>query len=94
MDDVELTFSDEALKAIAEKSFERKTGARGLRAILEKVLMEPMFHVPDDETIKSVGITKDVIEKDSKPVMKHFTDIELNEGKKKVEQAEKKVAGK
>ncbi len=94
LDDVELTFSDEALKAIAEKSFERKTGARGLRAILEKVLMEPMFHVPDDETIKSVGITKDVIEKDSKPVMKHFTDIELNEGKKKVEQAEKKVAGK
>ncbi len=94
LDDVELTFSEEALKAIAEKSYERKTGARGLRAILEKVLMEPMFQVPDDDTIKSVGITKDVIEKDSKAVMKRFTDVELSEGKKDKEHAKKKVSGK
>ena len=64
MDGVELTFDEEAIEAIAEKSVKRKTGARGLRAIVEKVLMDLMYRVPSDTTITSCRITKEVVEED------------------------------
>lgn len=64
MDGVELTFDEEAIEAIAEKSVKRKTGARGLRAIVEKVLMDLMYRVPSDTTITSCRITREVVEED------------------------------
>ncbi len=62
MDDVELSFDEEALKEIAKKSLERKTGARGLRAIMENVMMDYMYSVPTDDSITSLVITKDLVD--------------------------------
>ncbi len=62
MDGVELVFEDDALAAVADKTLERKTGARGLRAILESSLLDIMYKVPSDETIRKVVITKETIE--------------------------------
>ena len=64
LDGVELTFDDEAVEAIAEKSVKRKTGARGLRAIVEKVLMDLMYRVHYDEKITSCRITKAAVEEE------------------------------
>lgn len=61
LDKVELAFTPEALDAIAEKTIERKTGARGLRSILEGTLTKLMFEVPGDYTIEKVTITKDTV---------------------------------
>ncbi len=62
LDGVDLKFDKDALEAIADKSLERKTGARGLRAIMEKSMMDIMYSVPSDPTIKRVTITKETIE--------------------------------
>ena len=62
LDGVELEFSDDALDAIAERAVERKIGARGLRAILEKVMTDIMYEIPSDESIGRCLITKDVVE--------------------------------
>ena len=67
LDGVELEFEDEALKMVAEKSLKRKTGARGLRAIMEDSLMDLMYRIPSDNTIRKCIITKDVIEGTGKP---------------------------
>ena len=67
LDGVELTFDQDALVAVAHKAIERKTGARGLRAILEDVMLEIMFDIPSRNDIKSCEITKDVIEKQAAP---------------------------
>ena len=61
MDDVELVFEDDALDAIAEEALKRNTGARGLRAILENVMMDIMFDIPSRDDIARVGITRDAI---------------------------------
>lgn len=61
MDGVKLTFDKEAIKAVAKRSFERKTGARGLRAIMESVMTDVMYEVPSDETIKECIITKESV---------------------------------
>ncbi|SFQ13215.1 ATP-dependent Clp protease ATP-binding subunit ClpX [Lachnospiraceae bacterium XBB1006] len=61
MDGVKLEFEEDALEAIAEKSLERKTGARGLRAIMEKSMLDLMYHIPSDETIKKCIITRDTV---------------------------------
>lgn len=62
MDGVELTFDEEALTEIAKKSIERKTGARGLRAIMENVMMDDMYRVPSDKTITRLHITKSMVD--------------------------------
>ncbi len=62
LDGVSLNFEKEAIEAIAEKSLKRKTGARGLRAIVEKVLMDLMYRIPSDESITHCNITKAVVE--------------------------------
>ena len=67
LDVVELLFDDEALKSVAEKSLERKTGARGLRAVLEKALMDVMYKAPSDGTIRQCRITKEVIDGSGEP---------------------------
>ena len=67
MDDVELEFTDDALVAIAEKTLEKKTGARGLRGIMESVLTGVMYETPSDHTIAKVIITKDCVENGAEP---------------------------
>ncbi|MCR5399692.1 MAG: ATP-dependent Clp protease ATP-binding subunit ClpX [Lachnospiraceae bacterium] len=57
-DDVELTFEPDATQAIADEAFEQKTGARGLRTIMEKIMMNVMYEIPSDESIKRCVITK------------------------------------
>lgn len=69
LDGVDLEFEHEALVAIAKEAMERKTGARGLRAIIEKVVMELMYEIPSDETIEKCIITEDVVTKKADPVI-------------------------
>ncbi len=71
MDDVELTFEEDAVKAIADKAFERKTGARGLRSIMESVMMDAMYQIPSDDTIEECVVTKDAVDGNSEPVIIH-----------------------
>ncbi len=68
LDGVRLVFDREALTAIAETTLSRKTGARGLRAIMEGIMMDTMFRVPSDETIKECRITKDVVTGTGEPL--------------------------
>ena len=68
LDGVKLEFEKAALDAIAETSLARKTGARGLRAIMESIMMDTMFRVPSDDTIKGCLITKDVVEGKGQPL--------------------------
>lgn len=70
-DDVKLTFEPEAIEAIAEKAFERKTGARGLRSIMEGVMMDVMYRIPSDETIENCVITKEAVDGTSEPLLVH-----------------------
>ena len=70
-DHVELTFEQDAVEAIARQAFERKTGARGLRSIMEKVMMDVMYLIPSDETIEECVITKGAVEGTSKPLLIH-----------------------
>ena len=69
LDGVQLSFSRDALEAIAEKTISRKTGARGLRAIMETMMMDTMYTIPSDETIKHCKITKEVVEGTGQPVI-------------------------
>ncbi len=71
LDDVKLTFEKDAVEAIADKAIARKTGARGLRSILEEILTDVMFRVPSDETIREVIITKGTVEKKGEPLVVH-----------------------
>jgi ATP-dependent Clp protease ATP-binding subunit ClpX len=68
LDGVELEFDQEALNEVADISLSRKTGARGLRAIMENVMMDTMYHVPSDDTIKSCLITKEVVKGEMDPI--------------------------
>lgn len=62
LDGVKLAFDADALEAIADKALERKTGARGLRAIMEAVTLDLMYHIPSDESITECEIAKDLVE--------------------------------
>ena len=62
VNEMELEITDEALHAIARKTIERKTGARGLRSVMESILMPIMYDVPNDPTIVRVTIDKDTVE--------------------------------
>ena len=69
LDGVELEFEPEALTAIATKAIERNTGARGLRAIMESVVMDLMYTVPSDNKIEKCIITKEAVEKTAEPTI-------------------------
>jgi len=69
MEDAELEFRDEALHAVARKAMERKTGARGLRSILEQVLLDTMYDLPSLEGLSKVILDEDVINSKSKPLL-------------------------
>ncbi|HFH9945900.1 TPA: ATP-dependent Clp protease ATP-binding subunit ClpX [Streptococcus suis] len=68
-DDVELDFDEDALLAIAEKAIERKTGARGLRSIIEETMLDVMFEVPSQDDVKRVRVTKDAVDGKEKPLL-------------------------
>lgn len=67
MDNIDLEFENDALVAVAKKTLERKTGARGLRSILESVMLDFMYDAPSDTSIKKIVIDKDCIDSDRKP---------------------------
>jgi ATP-dependent Clp protease ATP-binding subunit ClpX len=69
MEGVNLRFTDNALKEIARKAIDRKTGARGLRSILENILLDPMFSLPSDSGVEEVVINKEVVRDAVKPLM-------------------------
>ena len=69
MEEVEVDFRDDALVAVAQKAMERKTGARGLRSILEAVLLDTMYDLPSSETISKVVIDEGVITGESEPML-------------------------
>ena len=81
LDNVQLEFEEEAIREIAKEAHERKTGARGLRSIMEKTMMDLMFRIPSDETMTECIVTKEAVLGESAPIEKH---IELEEPKKKV----------
>lgn len=68
---VELIFEDEALVAVTRQAIARNTGARGLRSIMEAILLETMFELPSYKNIEEVIITKDVVEQKTKPIIKY-----------------------
>ena len=70
-DNVKLSFEHDAVEAIAEKALERKTGARGLRSIMENIMMDVMYEIPSDDTIESCVITKEAVEGTSQPFIVH-----------------------
>ena len=67
MEGVKLTITEEALKAIAKKAIERKTGARGLRAIMEENLLQIMYDIPDKKNVSEIIITDKVINENAEP---------------------------
>jgi ATP-dependent Clp protease ATP-binding subunit ClpX len=80
-DDVQLTFSDDALKKIAELAIKRKTGARGLRTIIENALIDVMFDVPSSEKpIEEVLVSADAIEGNSQPEIKYLPEEDIKTG--------------
>ncbi len=87
LDGVELSFTEEALREMAKKAIERKTGARGLRAIMENVMMDDMYEAPSNEEVKSLTITKEKVDS-------HLLLIDSNDNKSEVvdlpEQEQKK----
>jgi ATP-dependent Clp protease ATP-binding subunit ClpX len=68
MEDVRLEFADEALRGIANKAIQRKTGARGLRSIMEGILLDPMFELPGLTSVDQIMINKEVVEGRAKPL--------------------------
>ncbi|MGH6941623.1 ATP-dependent Clp protease ATP-binding subunit ClpX [Hypericibacter sp.] len=68
MEDIRLEFTDDALKGVAARAILRKTGARGLRSILENILLDPMFEMPSREGVESVVIGREVVEGNAKPL--------------------------
>ena len=74
LDEVELEFTDEAVEQVAKKSFERKTGARGLRSILESVMNEVMYEIPSDDSIAKCTITKEAVDGTAKPLIEYRTE--------------------
>ena len=68
MEDVRLEFTEDALKAIANKAIARKTGARGLRSIMESILLDPMFDLPGLENVEEIVINREVVDGRAKPL--------------------------
>jgi len=69
LDDVQLTFEDDAIMKIASMAHERATGARGLRSIMEKAMMDVMYQIPSDENVEECIVTKAAVEGESKPLL-------------------------
>lgn len=83
LDKISLTFEDEALKEISKKAIERKTGARGLRAITENILLDTMFEVPSKKNVKSVLVTKEVLTQGKSLEISYLNDKEVADREEK-----------
>jgi ATP-dependent Clp protease ATP-binding subunit ClpX len=68
MEDVKLTFTEDALEAVAEKAIARKTGARGLRSIMEEILLESMFDLPSMDGVDEAIVNREVVEGRAQPL--------------------------
>ncbi|MET3560477.1 ATP-dependent Clp protease ATP-binding subunit ClpX [Bartonella japonica] len=79
MENVELAFHEDALSVIAKKAIERKTGARGLRSIMEKILLETMFELPSLEGVEKVVISSDVVDGKARPLYIYSERVEDKE---------------
>ncbi len=82
MEDVELDFRDDAVREIAKKAIKRKTGARGLRTILEDILLDVMFDVPSSESVKKVVLDASVVNGENEPYIIHESSSEKNQRQK------------
>jgi ATP-dependent Clp protease ATP-binding subunit ClpX len=71
LEDAQLTFTEDALSAIARKAIERKTGARGLRSIMENILLDTMFDLPGLESVEEVVVNEESVSAEAKPLMIH-----------------------
>ena len=69
MEGVEIDFRDDGLRAVAERAMERKTGARGLRSILENVLLDSMYNIPSQADVAKIVIDESVIKGESDPLL-------------------------
>ena len=81
IDDVKLTFEDDAIERIAEMAYERKTGARGLRSIMEKTMMDVMYQIPSDDSISECVITEASVAGTSQPLIVHKEQKRLKTAK-------------
>lgn len=88
LDGVELEFTDEAVVQIAKKAVERKTGARGLRSIMEEVMTDVMYEIPSDDTISKCVITEEVILGSEEPALIYKADLDsrIKKVKKKIKE--------
>ena len=75
MDGVELVVADDALRAIARQAMTRNTGARGLRTIIEEIMLDIMYDIPERGDIKRCLITRETVEKRSEPILLTATDL-------------------
>ncbi len=82
LDDVSLTFTPEAIEAIADKTIKRKTGARGLRAIMETAMMDLMYRIPSDDSIETCVVTKETIEGTGEPELT-YREIPMSRRKRR-----------
>ena len=71
LEDTDLNFTDDALAAIAKRAIDRKTGARGLRSIMEDILLDTMFDLPGQESVKEVVVNVEAVTSDAAPLMIH-----------------------
>ena len=78
MENVKLTINDDALASIAKKALSRRTGARGLRSIMEQILLETMYELPSYEGIEEVIINKDVVDHQKPPMTIHAQRLTEN----------------
>lgn len=78
MEDIKLKVQDNALQAIAKKAIERKTGARGLRSILESILLDSMFELPDNKDISEVIVDEEVVNGNKKPILLYANNHEID----------------
>lgn len=83
LDDVALSFTPEAIEAIAEKTIKRKTGARGLRAIMERAMQELMYRIPSDDTIETCLVTKETIDGSGEPELT-YREIPIGRRKRRI----------
>mgnify|MGYP001151034699 CR=1 FL=1 len=76
-----LSFEEGAIASIAARAFERKTGARGLRSIMEDILMDTMYQIPSDESIEECIITEDTVEEGNAPLTVRKNDRRIGMNK-------------
>ena len=91
LDEVDLQFEDGALTAIAEKALEKDTGARALRAIIEKFMLDIMYEIPKDDNIGRVTITEDYIRNNGAPLIEMRPYLQLEQKKQEIAAAEEKA---